>query len=103
VRSTAAELLTDLSKKIDGNSMCCEFTGSVDNQNVVYNAILNKYGEEEANKYKPTINVRTKEEWIRNNYVIKENEIALCFVHIDRGGRKSTVALYHEKQVIPLR
>jgi len=101
IRTTAADLLSDLAaeKGFKETDECCEFMGSKDNQMVVREAILERYGEEEVDKYQPTINVKPKTKWLQEGYIIKEGEIPLCFIVTWRHGRQWSVALFHEKQM----
>ncbi len=101
VRTTAADLLTDLAKTHGFNESdeCCEFKGSVDNQSVVINAIADKYGMEEAGKYKPTINVKPKTKWLQEGFKIRSGEVPLCFIHTFRDKVLWTVPMWHEKQM----
>lgn len=101
IRTTAADLLSNLAKEkgFKETDECCEFMGSKDNQEVVYEAIVERYGKDEAEKYEPTVNVKPKTKWLQEGYLIKDKEIPLCFIVTWRSGRQWTVALYHQNQV----
>ena len=101
IRNTASELLADLAEKkgFDPKKSTCEFMGSVDNQNVVRAAIMERFGQKDADEYEPAINVKPKTKWLQDGYVIKEGEIALCFIHTYRDGTQRTIALYHLLQM----
>jgi len=101
VRTTAADLLTDLAKLhgFNEDSQTCEFKGSIDNQAVVKRALVEKYGDGVASEYIPTVNVKPKTKWLQEGYSIKEGEKPLCFIHTWRDHVLWTVPMWHENQM----
>jgi hypothetical protein len=101
VRSSAADLLSDLAQKngFDPEESACNFKGSNDNQEMVRLAIFERWGNEVCENYKPAVNVKPKTAWLQEGCTIKDGENALCFIHTYRKGQPRAVALYHELQV----
>ena len=101
-QNLAIQMLEELSKKHNldlKTAECCDFKGSETNQNIVYEAIKNKYGKEEANNYVPAKNVMPKTRWLQKGYVVKNSEKPLTFIQTKRDNEVKNVALFHENQV----
>ncbi len=101
IQNTAAYFLQKIAKanSFNPNDNVCQFAGSIDNQSVVIDALVEKYGHEVASAYDPAVNVLPKTRWLQLGYIIKPEEQALCFIHSYRSGSLKTVALYWKEQV----
>jgi hypothetical protein len=101
-QTLAEQMLAELSKKHNldlKTAECCDFKGSETNQNIVYEAIKNKYGEEEANEYVPAQNVMPKTRWLQKGFVVNKDEKPLTFIQTKRNDEVKNVALFHKNQV----
>jgi len=69
------------------------------NQYIIREAIQAKYGEQEAELYRPGQNVKTKGKWISEGWNIRDGEIALCLFTDKRRGVKFSILLFHQLQM----
>ena len=100
-RTTAADLLRELAKENDFDEAdnSCNYKGSIDNQAVVIDALRKKYGDDVAEDYIPSVNVRPKTKWLQEGYCIKRGEKPLCFIHTWHDSVMWTIPVWHKLQV----
>jgi hypothetical protein len=81
------------------DSECMEYKGSKQNYIFVKAQIAEKYGEEAADEYKPTVQVKPKTAWLQAGFLLKKGEEPLCHITTWRDKKAFSVALFHENQM----
>lgn len=102
VETQASKALFELSEKkhFDPDAECMEYKGSKQNEIFVRSQIAAKFGDDHAEEYQPTIQVRPKTAWLQAGYVLREGEEPLCHITTWRKGTPYSVALFHQLQMI---
>ena len=98
--SVSGELLTELEtqKKFKRTDPSMEYKGSTSNKEFVKRAILEKYGQWEAENYQPCVQVKPKTEWLKLGFYPVEDK-PLCVIPTRRNGVVVDCDLWHLNQV----
>lgn len=101
-QTRASQVLNEMAKEngFEPDAVSMEYKGSEQNYIFVKSQIAHKFGDDIAEEYKPTIQVKPKTAWLQAGFLLKKGEEPLCHITTWRNNTPYNVALFHELQMI---
>lgn len=101
VKTHAAKALAELAEKegFEPDAESMEYKGSKANEIFVRAQIAAKFGDDHAEEYEPTVQVKPKTAWLQAGWLLIKDEEPLCHITTWRKNTPYSVALYHQLQM----